>query len=626
MFERRPEARANGRRQHAVQVLERRAAQVRVVGMQAAQGGLYRIGRQDERQQREDVRETLAGASLHELVDVRLPVRLVHAIEQAVTGPDRPADGHLPQDHCVDALGVEADSRVFLLDRRQRPAALEPDLEPLVVEPEQQTVGRALRHADREHAREPPAHGERLVGIEQRVDELADALLRHLAQRVDRVLRYRVPCEQRDDVRHERRRHTVLGAQHRHDPIALTRTQREDLVDLRVDALRNRRRHMDLRRQPLPRQGAAHRPQHDRTRRQVLDLREIELDGAVQQAALQRVHVAAIQAAGDDERQRRTGDGHEEDDVVLRGGREQQHHLHDAAAERVAEAVDADVDERLRRTLFSHRDRRVEELVPRPVQRTAEYRFPAARRRGAGEPRRQQAADTAGQQRERRRTGTDGKAELFERHPARRGLQDEGDEARARVIDREEPQEGVAASEGRHRLGLEDVIDQRRAQRAEQHECGEVSQVRRFGEHAEAGTCRNRRELRRRIDSATLAHVAHRRCELTDLPGREKVQDRQDRQHRGHTEDAGHALGEQGPGKAAQRADTRNLPKALLGRVRIETLAGDEPEARAEHRANARDLQVDHGRRDTGGDEDQRPLSQQQHRAHRKRQRDERTR
>ena len=155
--------------------------------------------------------------------------------------PHRPADRHLAEHDVVDRLVVDADPRVLGDDRGQRPAALEADLEALVVEAEQQAVGRALRHAHREHARQPAAHGERLVRIDQRVDQLADPLLRHLAQGVDGVLGDRIPREQRNDVRHERRRHPFLVAQHGGHARAVARPQREDLGDLGIDARRRRR-------------------------------------------------------------------------------------------------------------------------------------------------------------------------------------------------------------------------------------------------------------------------------------------------------------------------------------------------------------------------------------------------
>ena len=102
----------------------------------------------------------------------------VDAVEQPAALPDRPADRHFAQHDVEDPLAVDADARILLEDRGQRPAALEADLEPQVVEAEHEAVGRALRDADREHARQAAADGEVLIRIEQRVDELRRRVLR----------------------------------------------------------------------------------------------------------------------------------------------------------------------------------------------------------------------------------------------------------------------------------------------------------------------------------------------------------------------------------------------------------------------------------------------------------------
>ena len=104
-FEERPQPLADRRRQHAFEVLERRALQVLVVGVQAAKRDLQRLARQHQRQQREDVREALARPVAHELVERRLAGE---AIEQPAAFPDRPADRHLPQHHLEDPLAVDA--------------------------------------------------------------------------------------------------------------------------------------------------------------------------------------------------------------------------------------------------------------------------------------------------------------------------------------------------------------------------------------------------------------------------------------------------------------------------------------------------------------------------------------
>ena len=57
-------------------------------------------------------------------------------------------------------------------------------------------------------------------------------------------------------------------------------------------------------------------------------------------------------------------------------------------------------------------------------------------------------------------------------------------------------------------------------------------------------------------------------------------------------------LGEQRAEQAAERAGAGNLAEALLRRARVEALAGDQPEARAEQRTGAGDVQVDDHRGD----------------------------
>ena len=154
---------------------------------------------------------------------------VIDVVEQPMALPDRTPDRDLLADDVEHALAIDADARVLLDDRGQRAPALKADLEPQVLEAEHQAVHRALRDADREHPRQPAADGERLVGIEQRVDELADTLFGDLSQRAHRILGHRIPGEQRDHVRHERRRQALLVAQHAQDALAVARLQRQDL-------------------------------------------------------------------------------------------------------------------------------------------------------------------------------------------------------------------------------------------------------------------------------------------------------------------------------------------------------------------------------------------------------------
>jgi hypothetical protein len=106
------------------------------------------------------------------------------------------------------------------IDESERPA-LKSDFEPLVVQRQEQGVNGSLRHADGKHAGEPAPHGERLVGVEQRVGQRPEPLFGHFTQRAHRFLRDCVPGEQRNHMRHERRCQALLVAQHAHDPIPI---------------------------------------------------------------------------------------------------------------------------------------------------------------------------------------------------------------------------------------------------------------------------------------------------------------------------------------------------------------------------------------------------------------------
>ena len=171
--------------------------------MQAAERNLQRLPGQDQRQQREDMRQALVRPVPHEVVDERHRFSRTERVEQPPAFPDRPADGHFPQHECEDPFLVDSDGEILLDNGRKRSRALKAHLESQIVEPEHQTVGRALRHADREHARQPPPDREILVRIEQRIDQFADMFLGDLAQRKHRRLGDRVPGEQRHHVRHE---------------------------------------------------------------------------------------------------------------------------------------------------------------------------------------------------------------------------------------------------------------------------------------------------------------------------------------------------------------------------------------------------------------------------------------
>ena len=228
---------------------------------------------------------------------------------------------------------VDGDPRILLDDRRQRAAALEPHLEPQIVEPEHQAVGGALRHADGEYARQAAPDGEVLIRIDQRIDQLADAFFRHLAQREHGVGGDRIPRQQRDDVRHQRRGAALL-------PCAAPAPRGRGRASGATGSPGSRDRAPRMRRHAgIARGGSgcvghmqaevgprhAERPQHQRPARAVLDVRQIDLDGPVQEALLERLDVAAIQTAGGEHRGGGAGHRQRQNRRGLRRRRDEQH-------------------------------------------------------------------------------------------------------------------------------------------------------------------------------------------------------------------------------------------------------------------------------------------------------------
>ncbi len=109
------------RRQHAVEILERRALQLLVVGLQAAKRNLQRLARQHQRQQREHVREALARAVAHELVERRLRSASKPSSSRRLSHTGRPTASFAQHD-LEDPLAVDLDPRILLEDRRRATA------------------------------------------------------------------------------------------------------------------------------------------------------------------------------------------------------------------------------------------------------------------------------------------------------------------------------------------------------------------------------------------------------------------------------------------------------------------------------------------------------------------------
>ena len=353
------------------------------------------------------------------------------------------------------------------------------------------------------------------------------------------------------------------------------------------------------------------RPQHRRPRRQVFDFSEIEIDGALQESLLQRVDVAAVQAARKQERDRGADDRERQHRGRPRGRHHaEQHEPEKAARDRVAQPVEADVDDRLHRAFLGPRDGREEQLVAGAEQRAPEDALARAHHEHACCARREQSSGAAQHERHRRRSGGRRKAPSFEHEAARRCLHGERDEPGRGIVDCKKSQQAVAAAE---RLGdgrFEHVIGQSRAGRDDQRQRREVTQIRRLDEHAQA------RSNVRPLDDGNFML----RCRKAPHdPRADHVEQAEKRQQGAHAEHGTEPLGHHPAGQAAKRADAGNLAEPPLGRSRIEPLAGDEQETRPEQRPGARNVQVHQDGDPARRTIDQQPLDDKQRSADGKR-------
>ena len=532
--------------------------------------------------------EALAGAGTDELVERRAAVAGVDAVQQATAFPDAAADRDLAEHDLENLLAADLHARVLVDDRGERSRRLVANVEARIVEPEHQAARRALGHADREHAREPPAYRKILVGIEQRVDELTDVLLGHLPQREHRVLGDRIPGEQRDDVRDECGFHAFVSREHVDDARAIARPQCEDVAHIRIErcgidgaARRGGRRGRADRGAGAVRSREEQSSRLSVAHRRVGSIGAARALGQIDEAVRQRAEVAAIQTARREQRADRAQDRQRENRGGLRRRRQLDHQPDEAAADPIAQAIESDVDERFGRALFVGGNRRVEQLVSGAEERAAEDRLSAAREDQAAEARRDEAGEAAGEQRAGRRARGHRQPEALEDGARGRRLQRERQQTRRRVIQREKAQQIVAASEGVDRLRLEQIVDERRAGRPQEHKRRERPQVRRLAQDAQRGSrgCR-RGAVVDRTDRAG------RRADRgpSDEPCAEELEQREQRQHGRRADERGDALRGERAQQSAERPGGGDMPVSLLRRPRVESLAGDQPEPRREQR------------------------------------------
>ena len=133
----------------------------------------------------------------------------------------------------------------------------------------------------------------------------------------------------------------------------------------------------------------------------------------------------------------------------------------------------------------------------------------------------------------------------------------------------------IAGPQRFERSGLEEIFDQRSAGRSQQYERGEVTQVRRFGDDAQARPAIGR--------GGRVAQDRRRRRfepdgELPYEPGAEELQRGEDEQHRRDApgRDVG---GQQRAEQSSDSAGARNLSETPFRGARVEAFRGNEPEA-----------------------------------------------
>src|SRR5258706_4213359 len=94
-LEKRPEPFTNARRQDALEILERRAAQDSIVGAERPQADAQRLGGKRETEQREYVVERRGRPLLEHAIDELVRLGALEAVEESIAAPDASIDTHL---------------------------------------------------------------------------------------------------------------------------------------------------------------------------------------------------------------------------------------------------------------------------------------------------------------------------------------------------------------------------------------------------------------------------------------------------------------------------------------------------------------------------------------------------
>ncbi len=250
-------------------------------------------------------------------------------------------------------------------------------------------------------------------------------------------------------------------------------------------------------------------------------------------------------------------------------------------------AVARDVEERLHPPLLLRGHRREQQFVAAAEHRPAQHGLGAPRhgeRRGRREQQRHHRAGTETERQHRDRTAD---AESLLQRSGHRGLDQERDDLDDRVEDREELQQMAAFVLGR-RARLQQVVHDRGTRRTEDHEQRDLLHLGRGTEDL-----RPEHRLHRRRGAWPIAQGPTQRPQA----GRaQRVQSRQQQQRRVGRRPRCHALHRQSPDDAAKRPGRGDAHVLLPGRVRVEQLAREGPEAREQQRPERRDVDVDDDR------------------------------
>ena len=169
-----PDLLPNVGRERRLQIFERGAAQVGVLGEEAAIREPERRARERQREKREDVLQAPVRPRPERFVLQRTPRLVVEAIEEPLTLPDAPLGPHFAPHRLEDVLRRNAEPGMGREEVVERPAAAITDLEAAIGEAGEQSLdGRRVgNHA--EHERHAAADREVALRVDEGRDEMIE--------------------------------------------------------------------------------------------------------------------------------------------------------------------------------------------------------------------------------------------------------------------------------------------------------------------------------------------------------------------------------------------------------------------------------------------------------------------